>query len=176
MHKGRPLPKQKGKPGKRPRDRDVGRNRFGLAVDAATSDRLGKIRQLNTTPELVVRTVAAQLGLRFRVHNPDLAGSPDLANRKRRWAIFVNGCFWHHHARCHRATTPKRNREFWVAKFANNQRRDRRAITALRREGFVVLTVWECDTLDIERVRARLARLPGPRVGAPERPSGFRPS
>jgi DNA mismatch endonuclease, patch repair protein len=92
-----------------------------------------------------VRRELHRMGCRFRVHNRDLPGTPDIANRSRRWAIFVHGCFWHHHEGCKRATVPKRNRTFWLAKFRSNRDRDRRAEETLRRAGFLTITIWECD-------------------------------
>ncbi len=131
-----------------------------LDVDAATSIRLGRIRQKDTEPEQVVGKFLTACGLRYRRKNRDLPGSPDFANRTRKWAVFVHGCFWHSHAGCFKATVPKRNRDFWLAKFATNRKRDRRAVTALRRRGYVVLVVWECDAeLRPEVVVRRLRRL-----------------
>lgn len=117
-----------------------------LHVDAATSQRMAGVRRQDTSAEMVVRQIVHRLGHRFRLQNRDLPGSPDLANRSRKWAIFVHGCFWHRHG-CSRTTTPKRNRAFWESKFEANVRRDRRVQKALRDEGFTVLVVWECDTL-----------------------------
>jgi DNA mismatch endonuclease (patch repair protein) len=131
----------------------------GLIVDRATSARLGRIRQQRTRPEILVRRALHRMGLRFRVHNRDLPGSPDLANRRRRFAIFVHGCFWHHHEGCRRATVPKRNRAFWLAKFAANRTRDRRAEQALEAAGFRVLTIWECEAENDARLHARLSEL-----------------
>lgn len=103
------------------------------------------MRQRDTSPEVEVRRILHRLGHRFRIHNRDLPGSPDIANRGRRWAVFVHGCFWHRHAHCHRTTTPKRNREFWVEKFEANIRRDARVQASLRERGWEVLVVWECE-------------------------------
>jgi DNA mismatch endonuclease (patch repair protein) len=137
----------------------VGPDGRPLDLDAATSVRLGKIRQKDTAPEQLVRKLVAGLGVRYTLRNRDLPGSPDLANRKRRWTIFVHGCFWHSHRGCMRATIPKRNREFWVAKFEANRRRDERAVARLRRMGLAVSVVWECDAELRPRVVAeRLAR------------------
>ncbi len=83
--------------------------------------------------------------MRYRTSNEDLPGSPGLANRSRRWAIFVHGCFWHRHSGCSKATAPKRNAAFWSAKFQRNVERDREARGALRRVGFRVLTLWQCE-------------------------------
>lgn len=123
------------------------------------SRRMASVRQQATAPERVVRGILTDLGLRYRTKNRDLAGSPDLANRTRRWAVFVHGCFWHRHARCAKATMPKTNQAFWAAKFARNIERDEAAGRALRKLGFEVIIVWECEVRDVARVRKRLATL-----------------
>jgi DNA mismatch endonuclease, patch repair protein len=115
-------------------------------------------RQRDTSPELLTRRLIHSLGHRFRIHNRDLPGSPDLANRARRWAVFVHGCYWHQHPGCPRATVPKRNREFWTQKFQDNRQRDLRKEQQLRDLGFSVLTVWECETEDLDALRGRLER------------------
>jgi DNA mismatch endonuclease (patch repair protein) len=125
-----------------------------IRFDEATSRRMAGIRQRDTKPEQLVRRALAALGLRFRTHNRDLPGSPDIANRAKRWAVFVHGCYWHRHSGCKRATTPKRNTAFWIAKFSANVARDARARRALVARGFRVLTIWECATAS----DARLAR------------------
>lgn len=135
------------------------RNRLGLVVDARTSERLGRIRQKNTAAELLVRRAAYARGLRFRVRNPDLPGRPDLANRSACWAVFVHGCFWHRHKGCRRATTPKRNRPFWLAKFRANVARDRRVAKELERLGYVVVTIWECEAENERELATKLRAL-----------------
>lgn len=131
-----------------------------LVLDPATSARLAAVRQRDTGPELRVRALLRVLGLRYRIRNRDLPGSPDIANRRHRWAIFVHGCFWHGHRGCRRATVPKRNAAFWTAKLDANRARDERALRALRRSRFKVVVVWACE-LDRHpsRVVARLSRL-----------------
>lgn len=117
----------------------------GLDVDEATSRRLARIRQHDTKPEQIARSMLRALGLRYRIKNRDLPGSPDAANRSQHWAVFVHGCFWHAHRGCPRATVPKRNHEFWAAKFAANRARDARAVAELRAAGFRVVVLWECE-------------------------------
>ncbi|MFZ5476652.1 MAG: very short patch repair endonuclease [Myxococcota bacterium] len=112
-------------------------------------------RRGGTAPELAVRATLRDAGVRYRLANRDLPGSPDLANRARRWAVFVHGCFWHHHEGCRRATVPAANRDFWLDKFAGNRARDARVADALRSAGYRVVVVWECETVD----RAHLHRL-----------------
>jgi DNA mismatch endonuclease (patch repair protein) len=144
-------------PRRRPPRRSV--DGFELLIDPATSARLARVRQKGTKPELEVRRVLRQLGHRYRVSNRDLPGSPDLANRSRHWVIFVHGCFWHRHTGCVKSTTPKRNRAFWEAKFAANHARDRRAASMLRRAGYSVVTIWECETGRAGPLGRKLARL-----------------
>lgn len=131
------------------------------AVDPATSERLGRIRQRDTGPELALRALLRSAGIiGYRVRNYDLPGAPDVANRRRGWAVFVHGCYWHHHTGCYRATVPKNNARFWREKFANNRRRDAASVRRLRAMGFLVLIVWECDLLQNERrVEERIGRL-----------------
>lgn len=119
-----------------------------IHFDQATSRRMAGVRTRDTSPEMLVRSAVNRAGLRFRVNNRDLPGSPDVANRVRHWAIFVHGCYWHRHAGCSRATTPKRNAVFWRAKFAANVERDARSIRRLRALGFRVATIWECVAAD----------------------------
>ena len=139
--------------------RAAARRRQKLVTDPETSARLGRIRQRDTAAELAVRRIIHQLGHRFRVGNRDLPGSPDIANRKRRWAIFVHGCFWHRHNGCSRTTTPKRNREFWEAKFEANIVRDRRVASTLRELGYKIITIWECEIADQIALQRNLKRV-----------------
>jgi DNA mismatch endonuclease (patch repair protein) len=121
------------------------------------------VRQHDTSAERLVCRILSRLGHRYRSKNRDLPGSPDIANRSRRWAVFVHGCFWHRHSGCVRTTTPKRNRLFWEEKFAQNQRRDARVRAALRKLGFTTIVVWECQVENDESlVSRRLARRIGP--------------
>lgn len=134
------------------------RAKHGFVTDAATSRRMGRIRQKATKPELAVRKAVRELGMSYRTSNRDLPGSPDLANRSKRWAIFVHGCYWHRHDGCNRTTTPTRNRALWVTKFQDNVARDKARIKQLGRSGFRVLVVWECDTEQHERLKQLLRK------------------
>ncbi len=127
-------------------------------TDEATSARMSRIRQAGTLPELAVRTALRSLGHGYRTRNRDLPGTPDLANRKKRWVIFVHGCFWHRHPGCVRSTTPRRNRQLWEQKFDSNMARDASKAARLRRLGYSVLTVWECQTVAGESLQKLLAR------------------
>lgn len=128
-------------------------------TDRARSELMRRVRQKGTKAEDQVAAVLRGLKIGFRRNVRSLPGSPDLANKSRKWAIFVNGCFWHRHKGCIRATTPKRNRPFWLAKFAANVVRDAQKTKALRSAGFRVFVVWECQACDEHRLRRRFESL-----------------
>lgn len=127
-----------------------------LEVDDRTSARMANIGQRDTKPEVVVRKLLHALGLRYRVQNKFLPGRPDIANQKKKWAVFVHGCYWHHHEGCKLATVPSRNQEFWLAKFRRNQERDAQRETELQALGYKVVVVWQCETSDLPTLEARL--------------------
>lgn len=107
---------------------------------------MSRIRGCNTAPEIRVRSLLHGMGYRFRVHRRDLPGRPDVVLPKYRTAIFVHGCFWHRHAKCRMAYTPKSRSAFWTAKFRENTARDHLQTRALRRLGWNVVVIWECQT------------------------------
>lgn len=114
-------------------------------VDPVTRSKImASIRGKNTKPELQVRRGLHALGVRFRLHRPDLPGSPDLVFPKYRVALFVHGCFWHRHDSCKLAYTPSSNRQEWQEKFSGNVARDRRQISLLLQAGWRVFVIWEC--------------------------------
>lgn len=104
-----------------------------------------RVRRRDTMPERKLRRWLWQRGHRFVTHSSKLPGSPDLSNTKRKWAIFVNGCFWHGHEGCRKSRPPKRNEAFWIEKIAANVARDARKEQALRDLGYEVYVVWECS-------------------------------
>ena len=101
------------------------------------------------------------MGFRFRVHRRDLPGTPDIVLPKYRTVVFVHGCFWHRHAGCKYAYTPKSRVDFWLRKFEENVARDRKARRQLKAVGWQVIVVWECQTRDHEKLRERLLRFLG---------------
>ena len=115
-------------------------------VDKKTRSRMmSGIRGRNTRPELAVRKALSAAGFRYRLHSRLLPGRPDIVLHASRQAIFVHGCFWHRHPGCRFAYTPKSNIRFWLDKFDSNVRRDKLARSALRKAGWRVLVVWECE-------------------------------
>lgn len=124
---------------------------------------MSRIRAKDTRPELIVRSVAHGLGLRFRLHAVKLPGRPDLVFPRHRAVILVHGCFWHRH-QCPAAATPKSNVEYWTAKFERNVLRDREVQAALHANGWRCLVIWECETTDMNKLKRRIARFFGVKV------------
>ena len=114
---------------------------------------MSRIRGKNTKPELLLRQGLHARGLRFRLHRKDLPGRPDLVFPRYSAAILVHGCFWHRHPGCRKASAPASL--FWAKKFALNVARDVRVASELRKLGWHVVTIWECETRD----PAKLSRI-----------------
>ena len=113
-------------------------------VDPQTRSKImASVGQKNTGAEWVLRRALHRIGLRYRLHDRSLPGSPDLVFSRKRAVVFVHGCFWHSHG-CYRSTVPKSQREFWSEKFRVNRSRDERNRVSLLASGWRVVTVWEC--------------------------------
>ncbi len=114
---------------------------------------MASIRSGDTTPEKRLRSALHCKGFRFRKNVRALTGTPDIVLKKYMAVIFVNGCFWHQHRNCPRATMPKSNREYWEIKLKANVRRDKENIRRLVGIGWDVITVWECEiNTDVDAV------------------------
>lgn len=120
------------------------------------SERMGRVRSKDTKPEMLVRRIIFGMGYRYRLHRRDLPGTPDLVFPSRGKVIFVHGCFWHRHGTCKYTRWPKSKLEFWKPKLEENHRRDKANRRALRRLGWRVLVVWECQLNNVERLTGRL--------------------
>ena len=125
---------------------------------AERSERMSRIRGRDTKPEMLVRRFLHGQGFRYRLHVPDLPGRPDLVLPKYGVVVFVEGCFWHGHS-CQKGRVPGTNSAFWQAKVATNTARDERNGRSLRRLGWRVIRVWECQLAKKESRAATLARL-----------------
>ena len=106
---------------------------------------MAKIRGKNTKPEIVLRSALFKQGFRFRLHQKDLPGKPDIVLPKYRTIIFVHGCFWHYHKDCREGRIPSTRSEFWKTKLEGNRAKDQKNEDILMNHGWQVLTVWECE-------------------------------
>src|SRR5207245_2782806 len=111
---------------------------------AARSSNMAAIRSKHTKPEIFVRSSLHRAGYRFSLHRSAMPGNPDLVLRKYATAVFVHGCFWHGHE-CARGHMPRTNLSYWKPKIARNGARFDRARRELRRSGWSVIVIWECQ-------------------------------
>jgi DNA mismatch endonuclease (patch repair protein) len=117
---------------------------------------MSRIRNKDTRPEIVVRSIVHGMGYRYRLHCSSLLGKPDLVLVRHRKIIFVHGCFWHMHKCRYGKVRPKTRASFWQNKRVGNVVRDRKNLAELKREGWQVLVVWECWTRDLKALERRL--------------------
>lgn len=121
-----------------------------LCMDVFTKQQrslnMSKIKSTHTVPELAVRKVLTELGFRYRLHGRNFPGKPDVVIRKTKTTIFINGCFWHQHPDCKRATIPKSNLDYWLPKLKKNTEKQNEAINGLKEAGWHVIIIWECET------------------------------
>lgn len=111
----------------------------------------------NTSPEMAVRSLLHAAGYRFRIHQKDLPGRPDLVFRSRRAIVFVHGCFWHGHG-CSKGKLPKSKLGYWSPKIVQNRSRDTKTARKLRSQGWRVLVIWQCELRNIEKLKGRAMR------------------
>lgn len=120
---------------------------------------MGRIRSRDTSPEKSVRSILHKNGFRFRLHINKLPGKPDIVLAKYQTVIDVRGCFWHRHKGCKFAYDPKSRVDFWQNKFTENVARDRKNEEELKKLGWKVIIVWECELKDMVMFEKRLLKL-----------------
>ncbi len=106
---------------------------------------MANISGTETIPEIEVRKFLFSKGFRFRKNDKRLPGKPDIVLPKLKTTIFVHGCFWHRHKNCHRSSLPLTNEKFWIKKINSNELRDRKNKIELRKLGYKVVTIWQCQ-------------------------------
>ena len=123
---------------------------------AVRSYNMSRILAKDTKPEMIVRRLVHSLGFRYRLHVKKLSGCPDLVFSKKKKVIFVHGCFWHVHSCKYGKVIPKTNALFWSAKRLGNKERDRRNIAELKKLGWKILIIWECQSNDLSKLKDRI--------------------
>ena len=106
---------------------------------------MSRIRSAHTQPEIVVRKFLHAQGFRYTLHNKKLPGRPDIVLPKYKTIVFIHGCFWHGHSNCKYYVVPKTRTEWWLNKINTNKANDKKAIKALKKEGWKIIIIWECN-------------------------------
>ena len=115
-------------------------------------------RGKDTKPEIIVRKLAHSLGYRYRLHRKDMPGCPDIVFGPRKKVIFVNGCYWHRHNCKKGRSVPGTRKGFWQSKFKRTVERDKENIRKLRKMGWKVLTIWECQIKKTEILTSKIVK------------------
>lgn len=117
------------------------------------------VKGKGTKPEMAVRQAIRALGYRYKLHVKSLPGVPDMVFPSLRKVVFVHGCFWHRHRCKEGRSMPASRIKYWHSKFEHNKQRDKNNRRRLRRLGWRVFTVWECQTLrsQLTKLRSRLS-------------------
>ena len=121
---------------------------------------MSRIRGKDTKPEMIVRKLVHSLGYRYRLHVKKLPGCPDLVFPSRKKVIFVHGCFWHRHKCKYGRATPATRKRFWQEKFEKTIQRDKKNRNILKKLGWKVLPIWECQIhpSKIESLKSRIKK------------------
>ncbi len=127
---------------------------------AQRSFNMQQIKSINTNPELLVRRFLHAHGFRYSLHSKKLPGKPDMVLSKYNTVIFVHGCFWHGHENCKYYKVPQTRTDWWLHKINTNKANDAKAVKALKKAGWKVITVWECalKPAKLERTLAKLLK------------------
>ena len=120
------------------------------------SERMSRVRNKDTKPELTLRHLVHSLGYRYRLHSGKLPGRPDLVFGPLRKVIFVHGCFWHRHEGCSKCRMPKSRLRFWKPKLDANRMRDIANQHTLTAMGWAFMIVWECELRDKDELASRI--------------------
>jgi DNA mismatch endonuclease, patch repair protein len=106
---------------------------------------MSQIKAKNTKPEMLVRKFLHAKGFRYTLHNKNLRGKPDIVLTKYKTVIFVHGCFWHGHKNCRYFVVPKTRTQWWLNKINSNIANDEKAVKALKKAGWRIINLWECN-------------------------------
>jgi len=106
---------------------------------------MSRIKGKDTKPEIMVRKFLFSNGIRYRLHDKKLPGKPDMVFPKYKKVVFIHGCFWHGHENCKYFVVPKTRTEWWLNKINNNKKKDIESVYALRKLGWKVIIIWECE-------------------------------
>ena len=122
---------------------------------------MSRIRSKNTIPERTVKGILRKLRIKAKYHTENLPGKPDIAIPKKKLVVFINGCFWHQHKNCKRAVMPKTNIKYWRSKLNRNINLQKKHVFTLKRLGWKVKVIWECqikNKLRADRIVKRIIK------------------
>lgn len=142
---------------------NIGTHMVDVHTSEQRSHNMALIRGRDSKPEMIVRRLIHRLVYRYCLHRRDLPGTPDLVFPKHRKIIMVHGCFWHMHSCRWGDVTPRTNVQFWQLKRSGNVKRDHVVLQRLRDDGWQILTIWECQSKNVNAIQKRIVQFLGMR-------------
>lgn len=119
---------------------------------------MSQIRSKDTSPEIIVRSLVHRMGYRYALHRSDLPSHPDIVLVRHKKVILVHGCFWHMHRCRYGRVKPATHTKFWQDKRQGNVERDKRNLRKLRKAGWKILVIWECQTCYLQKLTTKIKR------------------
>ena len=130
-----------------------------LSQSKPSRPHMKRVKAKNTSLELKLRRLLLDMGYRgYRIHYDKLPGKPDIVFTKHKKVVFAHGCFWHGHNCKAGKNTPKTNKGYWGPKLQRNVDRDKKRLRQIRKEGWKVTVVWECQLKNSDSLRKRLSK------------------
>jgi DNA mismatch endonuclease (patch repair protein) len=124
-------------------------------VDVLTPEQRHKcmshIRSFDTKPEIFFRKALWKWGIRYRKNVRSLFGTPDIAIKKYKMVIFIDGDFWHgndwrkKHFPSQEALLSSYS-DYWQKKIKRNIVRDTEVKKYYKKIGWTILRFWTSDT------------------------------
>jgi DNA mismatch endonuclease, patch repair protein len=136
-----------------------------VTMTSPRSKFMAAIKTRGTAPEMAIRKVLKGSGHKCVYNLSSLPGRPDVAFPMLKKALFVHGCFWHHHRGCKKGSIPSTNRDFWLRKLGRNAQRDAEQKRLLHKLGWKSFTVWECELRALDKINSKLFRFLGKPTG-----------
>ena len=106
---------------------------------------MSRIKGKDTKPEILVRKFLFSKGFRYRLHDKNIPGKPDIVLRKYNTTVLIHGCFWHGHRGCKYFVIPKTRTAWWTTKINNNRKSDTKTFKLLTLDNWKVITIFECE-------------------------------
>ncbi len=130
-----------------------------IYTKAKRSEIMSCVKHTHTAPEEKVASLLKKLKIKYSRNVKSLPGQPDFVIKSSKTVIFVHGCFWHAHKNCKLARRPKTNKSFWIKKAVDNRKRDARKERLLRKQGWHIITIWQCRLRNLNQVVSRLKKI-----------------
>lgn len=121
---------------------------------ATRSFNMSRIKGKNTKPEMLVRKFLYSKGIRYRLHDENLLGKPDIVIKKYKTIVDVRGCFWHGHTHCKFGDVVKTESIVISERVKSAIERDKHNERKWRELGWRIIIIWDSCELEIKKKKS----------------------